>query len=95
MAMERNGDGTISSTNLHQGMNRLGMAISNQEFSTLMKTVRNVQRNVNAPPSGDDVYFSDLVHAFEREITPMVSIQSEGAAREWSTVVIVIVIFIS
>ena len=94
MAMERNGDGTISSTNLHQGMNRLGMAISNQEFSTLMKTVRNVQRNVNAPPSGDDVYFSDLVHAFEREITPMVSIfKSEGAAREWSTVAIVIVFY--
>jgi Ca2+-binding EF-hand superfamily protein len=71
MAMERNGDGTISASNLQNGMNRLGMSVSKDEFKTLMVTVQNVQRSVNAPPSGDDIYFSDLVHAFEREISPM------------------------
>ena len=69
MAMDSNGDGTISTTSLQKGLAQLGMGVSQNEFSELIHTVRAIQSNVNAPSSGDDIYFSDLVHAFEHEVT--------------------------
>ena len=68
MAMESNGDGTISTVNFQKGLKQLGMGITTSEFQALVHQVRNVQSSVNAPSSGDDIYFSDIVHAFEHEV---------------------------
>ena len=67
MSLRRNGDGTISKRNLRAGMADLGMSMSDREFNTLMDSVQAVQQSANVVGTGDDVYFSDLVHVFERE----------------------------
>lgn len=44
------------------------MGISNNEFTELIKKVRDVQSKINVSNSSDDIYFSDIVHAFEHEV---------------------------
>jgi Ca2+-binding EF-hand superfamily protein len=66
MSLERNGDGTVSKANLRKGMAHLGMGITDAQFGELMKGVEEAQTSVNAAVGGDDVYFSDLIHVFEK-----------------------------
>ena len=88
IALDRNGDGTISTISLKNGLKQLGMGVSDSEFNELLSTVRDVQKNAASVPTsmgdggdgengGDDenggesndIYFSDLVHAFEKEVS--------------------------
>ena len=66
MNLERNGDGTISKKNLRKGMSRLGIGITDAQFGELMNGVQEAQESAGAPVGGDDIYFSDLIHVFEK-----------------------------
>ena len=66
MSLDRNGDGTVTKDKLRKGMERVGIDLSDNEYSTFL---RKIERSGSDQPQmhQNDIYYTDLLRAFEPE----------------------------
>ena len=80
MSLDRNGDGTVTKDNLRKGMERAGIDFSDNEYSTFL---RQIERTGSDQPQmhQNDVYYTDLLHAFEESTVASSASTSKGKKR--------------
>ena len=77
ISLERNGDGTVSKANLRKGLTRVGIDLDDRQYQTFLGQVD--AANQGKPrPNPDDVYYTDLLSAFE---APQSGISSKTSAQ--------------
>ena len=66
ISLDRNGDGTVSKANLRKGLARVGIDLNDGEFKTFLKQVDDANKD-KPRPHKNDVYYTDLLAAFEAQ----------------------------
>ena len=59
MSLDRNGDGTVTKDKLRKGMERVGIDLSDNEYSTFLRKIE--RSGSDQPQMQNDIYYTDLL----------------------------------
>ena len=75
MSLDRNGDGTVTKEKLRSGMERVGIDLSDMEYNTFLQRIE--RTGADQPKMNqNDVYYTDLLHAFEPDKDPSLDLKN-------------------